>query len=251
MTDRCNSCPAEIIWLVSEATGKRAPIDARPVEHGNILPDLKTGTYRILPIAPAAEREQHASRLHTSHFATCPEGPAKGLHGRGAAVAEPMTPERLADIRARAENATPGPWGWPHTNALAGNFADGFDSEWTLIAAIHDAGPVSPADAAFVAASRTDIPDLLARVGELERDLWRQIAARNHLARTASVAGDLWNELERLGHDAQSGCGERGCTACWWAGEYERVNAEVVARLRELFPAAAGPPAATGGEQHG
>lgn len=73
MSSRCNSCPAKVLWLVNDITGKRAPIDAEPTANGNVLPNHEQGTYEI--VAPV-ERHKYAGRLHTSHFVSCPEGPA-------------------------------------------------------------------------------------------------------------------------------------------------------------------------------
>ena len=86
-------------------------------------------------------------------------------------MTEPMTPERLAEIEARVEDATEGPWhAWDrgigyelHLGAAAkcgqircedvnGEFRETFKR----------------ADAAFIAAARTDVPDLLAEVRRLQ-----------------------------------------------------------------------------------
>ena len=77
-------------------------------------------------------------------------------------MTEPMTPERLAEIEARAEAATEGPWeAWDrgigfevHVNAecLNSEFRETFRQ----------------ADAEFIAAARTDVPDLLAEVRRLQ-----------------------------------------------------------------------------------
>lgn len=74
--------------------------------------------------------------------------------------------ENLAAIRARADAATPGPWD---------------DFQWD-----QDTGGYLPADADFIAHARSDIPFLLARVGQLEaengalreqREWWMNLAA--------------------------------------------------------------------------
>ena len=77
-------------------------------------------------------------------------------------MTDPMTPERLAEIEARAEAATEGPWeAWDrgigfevHVNAecLNSEFRETFRQ----------------ADAEFIAAARTDVPDLLAEVRRLQ-----------------------------------------------------------------------------------
>ena len=76
----------------------------------------------------------------------------------------------LAAIKARADAASPGPWGWPMVNALAGNFHD-IDGEWTLLAAIHDACPMTSEDRRFIAAARTDVPALLGFVEAQAEDV--------------------------------------------------------------------------------
>ena len=78
-------------------------------------------------------------------------------------MTDPMTPERLAEIEARAEAATEGPWeAWDrgigfevHVNAecLNSEFRETFRQ----------------ADAEFIAAARTDVPDLLAEVRRLHQ----------------------------------------------------------------------------------
>lgn len=74
MSDHCRSCGAPIIWAVTEAARRLIPIDAQPVQNGNI--EL---------ISPSDPRESHIARvlgrlgktrslgpLHVSHFSTCP-----------------------------------------------------------------------------------------------------------------------------------------------------------------------------------
>ncbi len=102
------------------------------------------------------------------------------------AVTEPaMTPERIAEIEARAEAATDGPWHKDHDGfgcVSIGNYG------WVC------AGPNAPAydedseqghaDSEFIAHARTDVPDLLAYIKVLteERDEHRDRAeAANNL----------------------------------------------------------------------
>lgn len=98
-------------------------------------------------------------------------------------MTEPLTPERLAEITARADAATEGPW-------LKDELRDGSlivcvervqvsvsDGEARLFGAlIFEAGHATPRDVEFVAHARQDVPALLAevdrlnaRVAELER----------------------------------------------------------------------------------
>lgn len=69
----CRTCQAAIIWAVSES-GTNCPIDAEPVEHGNIVLTVRP------PLAPLARvlsaGEQALASKYTNHFATCPDAPA-------------------------------------------------------------------------------------------------------------------------------------------------------------------------------
>lgn len=85
---------------------------------------------------------------------------------------------RLAEIRARVENATPGPWEWDGESGE--DWPQGDNSliarqgteEAVICAWGYDAYgiTVDEADAEFIAASRTDLPALLAAV-EAVREL--------------------------------------------------------------------------------
>lgn len=66
----CKTCLGAVVWAKT-ITGKRMPIDAAPVKHGNIaLEETDTGlvAHVLSPkaLANAAER-------YVSHFATCRE----------------------------------------------------------------------------------------------------------------------------------------------------------------------------------
>jgi hypothetical protein len=68
---RCRSCGAPILWAVTEASGKRIPLDAeedgaaKEVPDGNLLiVDTRAGT----PVVRVTAVGQHLS-----HFATCPQ----------------------------------------------------------------------------------------------------------------------------------------------------------------------------------
>ena len=110
----------------------------------------------------------------------------------------PMDAERLAEIRERAEAATPGPWEWDGFSEIDEvgaerktlNPKDGFASRWLwsgnepvvsewnthcceFAKGVGIASGVTPSpDATFIAHARQDIPDLLAEVARLtaERD---------------------------------------------------------------------------------
>lgn len=82
-----------------------------------------------------------------------------------------MTPEALAAIRERAEKATAGPW----TNSFPGASyvvrKSGKGRKNAVCEMLASTSVQRDADADFIAASRTDIPDLLAYVAELEAKL--------------------------------------------------------------------------------
>ncbi len=104
-----------------------------------------------------------------------------------------MTDDELAAIRARVEEATPGPWKWYHPAEFPTDIRLGWGGRppkggyLFRLTCSHDpelsggAGgahaPPSEADAAFIAAARTDVPALLAEVERL-RTLAQGLAAR-------------------------------------------------------------------------
>jgi hypothetical protein len=67
VTDRCRSCNAPIRWAQTEV-GRAIPLDAEPVQGGNI--ELTTTTNRhgaVVQVARIVEGGEWQS-----HFATCP-----------------------------------------------------------------------------------------------------------------------------------------------------------------------------------
>ena len=99
-----------------------------------------------------------------------------------------MTPEELATIEARANEAQPGPW-WVVT--VGKNHDDGpshvIMSEHVSITEAFAGGEIPQAtDAAFMAKSRSDVPDLIAEVRRLTAEL--SYAGRPRYSGDASVA---------------------------------------------------------------
>lgn len=70
--EACRSCGAPVVWAKHYRTGKSAPMNAESSDDGGfvIVDEEGTTTYR-----PPWGDEGTLPR-HTSHFATCPEGPA-------------------------------------------------------------------------------------------------------------------------------------------------------------------------------
>lgn len=62
----CKSCNAEIEWVESERTGKPMPLDAGPIENGNLV--VVNGRARGF----TAEDVRLARERRRSHFASCP-----------------------------------------------------------------------------------------------------------------------------------------------------------------------------------
>ena len=76
---------------------------------------------------------------------------------------EPMTPDRLAEIEARANAATQGPWEWHPYMGSGATLAKPNHPfhEVNILKTTDDWPPVAP-DAEFIAAARTDVPALVA-----------------------------------------------------------------------------------------
>ena len=73
MSAACRSCGAEILWTVTHK-GRPMPVDAEPVEGGNIR--LRHDDDGIVAEYPGKEHPSlfEAPRpRYVSHFATCPE----------------------------------------------------------------------------------------------------------------------------------------------------------------------------------
>lgn len=76
---RCRDCPAQIVWTVTN-NGRRMPVDLLPVLGGNVV--LTTGTdttpeSRVLSRDETERRAGNGTRAFVSHFATCPNAPAR------------------------------------------------------------------------------------------------------------------------------------------------------------------------------
>lgn len=121
----------------------------------------------------------------------------------------PPTPERLAEVRARAEAATVGPWEWdapstepwPSGDENLHNAAnDPVLSSWGYDA---DGIDASAEDRAFIAHARTDVPDLLAA---LDAATERAEKAEAALARV-EAALSAHPECDRYAEDDVITCG--------------------------------------------
>lgn len=70
----CRSCQAAVLWAVTH-NGKRMPVDAEPVEGGNIK--LRREGDKVIAEFPGKEHpalfEDNNRARYVSHFSTCPE----------------------------------------------------------------------------------------------------------------------------------------------------------------------------------
>lgn len=69
-TETCRSCPAVIVWAVTER-GKAMPVDAVPCAAGNVALVAREGRAPLAKVLGVAARFGRTD-LHTSHFVTCP-----------------------------------------------------------------------------------------------------------------------------------------------------------------------------------
>lgn len=95
-------------------------------------------------------------------------------------TAKPLTPEQLAEIAARAEAATPGPWCTDSWEIYQGTEYQPGLSMWIGETCRGNTSPEQDrADATFVAAARTDIPALLAEIHRLRNELAEEKASHD------------------------------------------------------------------------
>jgi hypothetical protein len=86
-----------------------------------------------------------------------------------------MTPTELAEIKARAEAATPGPWRAerslcnPGIRDAAGTEREGWDFQGPLSLGDGECPYYTQEDATFIAAARADVPALVAEVERARR----------------------------------------------------------------------------------
>lgn len=125
------------------------------------------------------------------------------------AVEEPLSPERLEEIRARAEAATAGPW-WVYEEEVCAEIV----SEETWIA--RNDGPdgqdLARVNAKFIAAARTDVPLLVAEVGWLAAELADAQAESERLRRLVAelerqVAAEIRRTSAAVGQVHRLACG--------------------------------------------
>jgi hypothetical protein len=82
-TTACVSCGGGIIWAINGTTGKRMPVDAEPVENGNVVLAIMgqgrtvCGKWRhrgtvVATVLKKGQSVEAGRPRRVSHFATCP-----------------------------------------------------------------------------------------------------------------------------------------------------------------------------------
>lgn len=69
MSNYCQKCNTEVIWLRHKDTNKPAPIEAAPNENGNIFTHGKL--YRLATAEEIAKAKAIGKPLYLNHFASC------------------------------------------------------------------------------------------------------------------------------------------------------------------------------------
>jgi len=128
------------------------------------------------------------------------------------AKTEPMADERLSAIREREQAATEGPWGTNGSDSPACDVehAAGFALAYMASGYYRKRGVMEAeqqgvvcqlgtlvADARFMAAARTDVPDLLAEVERLRKELAEKEAEVDDKSEVGHAVGEAWMEEAR------------------------------------------------------
>jgi hypothetical protein len=66
---KCRSCRAAIFWAITEAKGKLQPIDAKPVDAGNLVVERRGSVY----YAHVVDLFDKPGPRFMPHHATCPD----------------------------------------------------------------------------------------------------------------------------------------------------------------------------------
>ena len=93
----CRSCPAKVRWVTMEHSGKKNPLDRMPDPvRGNVqLIGNEAVRARVVKGQELDRLRRDGAELFTSHFATCPNGPAhrkRPTSGAAAPVGAPASP---------------------------------------------------------------------------------------------------------------------------------------------------------------
>lgn len=67
----CRSCGAPVRWVIT-SRGKRMPLDAEPVDDGNVVLDMSDRNDPVAIVVPPEQILVEDGPRYVSHFATCP-----------------------------------------------------------------------------------------------------------------------------------------------------------------------------------
>lgn len=135
-----------------------------------------------------------------------------------------MTPERLAEIQARADAAMVGKWEWQQED---GDTVLTASSEWTMFPRMYFITVLgadgTDADMAFIAAARADIPDLLAALcTAYQRDEMLMAEVQAAHQREDAMAAELaivTRERDAAVEDIRV-CMEEPCAVCKYCHDH-------------------------------
>ena len=101
----CKSCGAEIRWIKS-ANLRNMPVDADPVEDGNLQVDWERGDAHVLP-----RHSDYSGPRYNSHFLTCPNAKQHRKPKQTAAEIDAAVDKATAalDPKKRETEPSPGP----------------------------------------------------------------------------------------------------------------------------------------------
>lgn len=69
----CTGCQAPIFWVYAYNSGRRCPINDKPVANGNIVIRDGQAVYLKPNLYDPSCQPQPGEARYTSHFATCPD----------------------------------------------------------------------------------------------------------------------------------------------------------------------------------
>ena len=159
-------------------------------------------------------------------------------------MSAPMTPERLAEIRARVEAATEGPWEadndcdpgvWGPEHIIVGHYAAHDDMDTSM----WEDG--SESDREFIAAARTDVGDLLAEVERAREALAAEPTDAEVEAGALREAANAWTQgawadAPRRAERAQERIATAQHVGDWLRERAERIENRHLTAAREDRP---------------
>lgn len=135
----------------------------------------------------------------------------------------PLSPEYLAEIAARAEAATAGPWCTDGAEIYQGD-EYAWNAFWVGETCRADEADGGTVDAAFIAAARTDVPALAAEVERLRAELhYAQLKRDDNWQQAEGLRAELAARPTRDEADAEMQRATDGLREAW-TSEIERLR---------------------------